>query len=125
MATPSEDPLERARRLLEDSQKTAKTAAKKTTGKPATDSLGETLETARQFNQNVSWLRQQSARAGQWFQNAAGVVQAMWEGSGPVRQLLGPAVSFAGRSYMRFFRWGLIGATRKRETQPSPAIEPR
>lgn len=103
MSDDSNEAIERARRLLK----------RQTPGKAAinpkrtkTGRFEETLDTAKAFNQNVSWLRRQSMRVEALWQKIAGVAGVLWKHSGPIRLVIGPVARLIGRAYMRFFRWG-------------------
>lgn len=102
MATDPNDALDRARRLLEkplpgDKPASAKPVARK-------NKFDETLETARAFNENVSWLRRTGRRFQAWGRKLGGMARATWRHSGPVRWTLGPILRFLWRTYLRFFR---------------------
>ncbi len=106
----SDDFEQRARELEEKAERMLATAKARKEAVDKARSAGkntfsDTLETAREFNQNVSWLRKVSAKLVRYYQAVAGVIQYIWLRSGPVRKLFGPTLRFIGRHYARFFRW--------------------
>ncbi len=111
MANDSNDALERARRLL-DKQTPGSAAA---THPKKQNRFDETLQTAREFNENVSWLRKVSRRLQSFWMKVVGVAGVIWKHSGPIRMAIGPIARCIGRAYMRFWRWGAYRTDQKTE----------
>lgn len=118
-SNPSEDPLERARRLLNDKDSDEKKDKKKSStdsGKPSKSSkkessggsLQESLETARQIHADISWVRQQRLRIIGFFTSISVYMHGVWEKSGPVRRVLGPFFSRVGKTSRRFVEWASL-----------------
>lgn len=106
----SDDFEQRARELQEKTERmlaSAKAGQQRTPKEEDSDTITfrDTLKTAKEFNENVGWLRKVIAKIVRYYKTVAGVVQYLWMRSGPVRKLFGPTLRFIGRYYARFFRW--------------------
>ena len=101
--------LKRARHLLNQQERQVQTK------KPNRDTeslLQDSLETAKAFNENVSWLRQVSRKLKAFASKVARRWSLLWAYSGPVRFMLGPFFRFIGRNYARFFKWSVYKVDR-------------
>jgi len=101
MTSGDNDALERARRLL--NKKPPEAGMRRSASKP--NAFRDTLDTAKEFNDNVNWLRRFIGRMHRiWLKVLAGL-SVIWAYSGPVRFIIGPVARFIGRNYLHFFRW--------------------
>jgi len=71
----------------------------------ATDKAHSALKTAKEFNDNVHWLRDSWYKLAALGHKIAAVTGVVWQHSGPVRKCLWPALKWAGHRYQRFFQW--------------------
>lgn len=108
MASDENEALKRARRLLEK-----KAPVVSTKREPKANALKDSLETAKAFNENVSWLRRVGRRMSFCWQKILGVLGVVWSYSGPMRVIIGPIARFIGRSYKRFFQWSVYKRSRE------------
>lgn len=101
------DAVNRAKKAMEEAaarrkqnEKDIKVRVQKTPG------LGETVRTAQEFNDNVSWLRRQFANATEFGMKSAKVAKIIWDHSlGPVLPFVAPTAKWGAKKYGQFWNW--------------------